>query len=300
MTKTLDPPSMSNPGLLGFNCFFSLSWFLQVLGHGTNTVEKPTRGMSVGILGRNQAESWPFGTRSAMEGKASRTPSLREVGRRFRNSLSGSGPHSPERSKKLPRPQSPHGERAVPSGYGEKAAFSLRAHPKARERGLTASPAPRGKPRGRTCSGAARTRGGGSPTPSSPASRRCACPSFGHPRLPPARATSARTAAIRGGREPLTLWAAPSWLQGLGGRRKARAEKWASQSCRAPRKSSAAAAAQARSWKHCGGAGAGRQAGGEGALQADGAGPGRAPPPPNDLGTRAPRDPAVGTGLEKR
>lgn len=70
-----------------------------------------------------------------MEGKASRAPSLREVERRFRNSRSGSRPHSPERSKKLPRPQSPCGERAVPSGHGEKSAFSLRAHPKGEEGG---------------------------------------------------------------------------------------------------------------------------------------------------------------------
>lgn len=249
--------------------------------------------MSVGILGRNQAESWPFGTCSATEGKTSRAPSLREVGRQFRISLSGSRSHSPGRSKKLPRPQSPRGERAIPSGRGEKSAFSLQAHPKARGRGSPQAWRWGASPGGRTCSGAARTRGAGSPTPGRPASRRCACPSFGRLGLPPARATSARTAAIRGGCDALTLWAAPSWLQGFGGRRKARAEEWVFQSRRAPRKSSAAAA-QARSWKHCGGAGAGRQAGGEGALQADGAGPVRAPPPPSDLGTRTPRDPAVG------
>lgn len=75
---------MSNPWLLGSPCLFFLSWFLQVLGHGTNTVENATREMSVGILGRNQAESWPFGTCSAMEGRAWCAPSFCEVWRRFR------------------------------------------------------------------------------------------------------------------------------------------------------------------------------------------------------------------------
>lgn len=62
---------------------------------------------------------------------------------------------SPERSKKLQRPQYPRGERTVPFGYGARSAFPLRARPKARGRGHPASPA-LGEAPGRTCSGAAR------------------------------------------------------------------------------------------------------------------------------------------------
>lgn len=45
-------------------------------------------------------------------------------------SLADLRPHSTESSKKLPQPQSPRGERSVPSGYCETSAFSLRARPK--------------------------------------------------------------------------------------------------------------------------------------------------------------------------
>lgn len=100
-----------------------------------------------------------------MGGRAARAPSFCEVERRFGNSLSGSRPHSPERSKKLQRPQSPRGERAVPSGYGEKSAFSLRARPKARGRGAPREPSTRESPGGAPAAAPPGTRGGGSPTP---------------------------------------------------------------------------------------------------------------------------------------
>lgn len=42
--KTLDPPCMSNPRLLGFNCFFSVSWFLQIVGAWKEHSKKANKG----------------------------------------------------------------------------------------------------------------------------------------------------------------------------------------------------------------------------------------------------------------
>lgn len=172
--------SMSNPWLLGSPCLFFLSWFLQVLGHGTNTVENATREMSVGILGRNQAESWPFGTCSAMEGRAWRAPSFCEVWRRFRKPGWLSSTQIARKGAKSSRSSNPRvGNVLSPLGTVRHQPFLSWARPKVGGRG---SQRARGEPRGRTCCGAAGTHGGTLPWwPAvwSPGSSHHASPSFG-------------------------------------------------------------------------------------------------------------------------
>ena len=207
---------------------------------------------------------------------------------------------SPERSKKLPRPQSPRGERSVPSGYGETSAFSLRARPKARgsvsQRARRRGEAPgahllrrRGDPRGRCpC---ARTPGVQPPRGSkfwpprlAPCSRH-KCTDCGDPRAP--RCTYPLSCSLMAAR-------APRPGEGASGGVSLPEPPGSPKVERRRRRPSSQLKALRRSRRGLAGGRAGGRGAREGALRADGAGLGRAPPPPSALGTRTPRDPAVG------
>lgn len=257
--------------------------------------------MSVGILRRNQAESWPFGTCSATEGKAARSPSFCEVEGRFRNSRvwCTSSQTARKGAKSSRSPNARVGNALSPLSTARKQLFLSQHIPKPEVGGGGPEPCARGKPRGRTCSFAAGKRGSFLDA-RSPESSHSASPSFGRLGLPPASATSARTAAIRGGRDALTLWAVPSWWQG--------STVWGGQERRSKLPTAAGLpesrappppprlAAESTAEKPA-------RAGGEGALQADGAGPaGPGSTPtlrPGNSDSRRPSTPGLGLSKQK-
>lgn len=191
------------------------------------------------------------------------------------------------------------GERTVPSGYGEKSAFSLRARPKARGRGLPVSPAP-GKAPGAHLQRRRLGPAGEVPRRLEPGVLPPRLPKFRPPRLAPCschKCTDCGDPRGPRGTYPLScsLMAARAPWTGEGKQMSELPRAASSRKVERRRRPGSQQKALRRSGRGLPGRRTGGdQAGGEGALRVDGAGPGQAPPPTGDPGTGTPADPALG------